>query len=106
MHLLLTEQRQTLGPGRTPAIPAATVAEVIRLSTQEKPHNATHWRTRSMAAVGISDSSAADLASPGLKPHRLKTFKLSNDSQFAEKLEAVVRLYVNPPDNAMVFCVG
>jgi transposase len=94
-------------PGRTPAIPAATVAEVIRLTTREKPRHATHWSTRSMAAaVGISDSSVLRIwHRQGLKPHRIKAFKLSNDPQFAEKLEAVVGLYLNPPDNALVFCV-
>ena len=58
------------------------------------------------AAVGISDSSVLRIwHRQGLKPHRIKTFKLSNDPQFAEKLEAVVGLYLNPPDDAMVFCV-
>ena len=41
----------------------------------------------------------------GLKPHRLETFKISKDKQFAEKLEAVVGLYLNPPDHAIVLCV-
>lgn len=94
-------------PGRTPAISADTVAEVVRLTTQERPRNATHWSTRSMAAaVGISDSSVLRIwRIHGLKPHRIETFKLSNDPQFTEKLEAVVGLYLNPPDNAFVFSV-
>lgn len=94
-------------PGRTPAITADMVAEVVRLTTQERPRNATHWSTRSMAAaVGISDSSVLRIwRIHGLKPHRIETFKLSNDPQFTEKLEAVVGLYLNPPDNALVFSV-
>jgi hypothetical protein len=60
-------------PGRTPSIAKKTVAEVIRLTTQEKPGNATHWSTRTMAAaVGISDSSVLRIwHANGLKPHRV-----------------------------------
>ena len=74
-------------PGRTPSIARETVAKVVRLTTQDKPGNATHWSTRSMAAtVGISDSSVLRIwHARGLKPHRIESFKLSNDSDFAEK---------------------
>jgi transposase len=94
-------------PGRTPAIGRETVAEVVRRTTQTKPDNATHWSTRTMAeAVGISDSSVLRIwHAHGLKPHRLESFKVSNDPQFAEKLEAIVGLYLNPPDQAIVLCV-
>lgn len=94
-------------PGRTPSIPSHTVAEVLRLTTQEKPINATHWSTRSMAAAaGISDSSVLRIwQAHGLKPHRVSTFKLSNDIHFAEKLEAITGLYLNPPEHAIVLCV-
>lgn len=94
-------------PGRTPSIDKKTVAEVVRLTTQERPANATHWSTRTMAAaVGISDSSVLRIwRAHGLKPHRVETFKISNDPAFSEKLEAVVGLYLNPPDSAIVLCV-
>jgi hypothetical protein len=54
--------------------------------------------------VGISMSSVGRIwKSHGLKPHRVSTFKLSNDKQFSEKLEAIVGLYLSPPENAIVF---
>lgn len=93
--------------GRTPAIGREAVAEIIRSTTQEKPANATHWSTRSMAAAaGISDSSVLRIwHAHGLKPHRVESFKLSNNPLFGEKLEAIVGLYLNPPDQAIVLCV-
>lgn len=94
-------------PGRTPAINREAVAEIVRLTTQEKPGHATHWSTRSMAAAtGVSDSSVLRIwHAHGLKPHRMESFKLSNDPLFADKLEAIVGLYLNPPDQALVLCV-
>ena len=91
--------------GRKPKISSRKVAQVIRLTTQTKPQNATHWSQRLMAdKVGISMSSVGRIwKSHGLKPHRLNTFKLSNDKAFAEKLEDIVGLYLSPPDNAIVF---
>ena len=93
-------------PGRTPKISAATVQRVVRKTTQEKPTNATHWSTRSMAAAtGISEASVRRIwRAHGLKPHLVETFKISNDPQFAEKLEAIVGLYLNPPEHALVLC--
>jgi transposase len=93
-------------PGRTPSIPAATVERVIRLTTQHKPANATHWSTRSMAAeVGISEASVRRIwRAHGLKPHLVETFKVSNDPNFAEKLDTIVGLYLNPPEHALVLC--
>lgn len=94
-------------PGRTPAINKAAVAEIVRRTTQDKPSNATHWSTRSMAAAtGVSDSSILRIwRSHGLKPHRIESFKLSNDPEFSEKLDAIVGLYLAPPDQAIVLCV-
>jgi len=76
------------------------------MTTQQKPANATHWSTRKLAAaVGISEASVRRLwRAHGLKPHRLESFKLSQDPQFAEKLEAIVGLYLNPPELALVLC--
>ncbi len=94
-------------PGRTPSISAAMVRLVIEKTTQSKPAHATHWSTRSLAAeLGISDSSVLRIwRVHGLKPHRVETFKLSNDPEFAEKLEAIVGLNSDPPEHALVLCV-
>jgi transposase len=93
-------------PGRTPTITPAKIQEVIRKTTQERPSNATHWSTRSMAqAAGLSEKSVRRIwRRHGLKPHLARTFKVSNDPQFAEKLEAIIGLYLNPPEHAIVLC--
>jgi transposase len=90
--------------GRTPRL---DVEAIIRMTTQDKPENATQWSTRSMArAMGISEASVRRVwHSHGLKPHRTETFKVSNDPKFAEKLEDIVGLYLNPPQHAIVLSV-
>ena len=91
-------------PGRTPSISPELVRMIIAKTTQERPSHATHWSTRTMAAVaGISEASVRRIwRSHGLKPHRVETFKLSNDPRFAERLEDIVGLYLNPPEHALV----
>jgi len=76
------------------------------MTLDDKPTNATHWSTRTMArAVGISEASVRRIwRTHGLKPHRVRTFKLSRDPQFSEKLEDIVGLYLNPPEHAIVLC--
>jgi transposase len=93
-------------PGRTASIPAGTVQQVIQMTTQQKPTQATQWSTRTMAeAVGISEASVRRIwQKHGLKPHLVKTFKVSSDPLFAEKLETIVGLYLNPPEHALVLC--
>jgi transposase len=93
-------------PGRTATITSAKVQEVVRKTTQEKPANATHWSTRTMAeAAGLSEKSVRRIwHKHGLKPHLSRTFKVSNDPEFTEKLEAIVGLYLNPPEHAIVLC--
>jgi transposase len=93
-------------PGRPNTITLAKVQDVVRKTTQEKPNNATHWSTRSMAkATDLSEKSVRRIwHKHGLKPHLSRTFKVSNDPQFAEKLEAIVGLYLNPPEHAIVLC--
>lgn len=94
------------GRGRKPSLPAGTVAEVLRLTHQERPADgSTHWSTRSLAArVGISKDTVAKIwADHNLKPWRVETFKVSNDPRFEEKLVDVVGLYLNPPARAVVF---
>jgi transposase len=94
-------------PGRKPQISAKRVQEIVRLTTQEKPVDATHWSTRSMAqASGVSEASVRRIwRRHGLKPHLLRSFKLSNDPRFAEKVEDIVGLYLNPPEHALVLSV-
>jgi transposase len=94
------------GRGRKPWIPAGTVAEVVRLTHQERPaDSSTHWSTRSMAArVGIGKDAVARIwADHELKPWKVDTFKISNDPRFEEKLVDVVGLYLRPPSRAVVF---
>jgi len=96
------------GRGCTPTVQYGEIeAEVIRKTTQENPPDATHWSTRTMAkAMGISPASVSRIwQRSGLKPHLQRTFKVSNDPAFAEKLEDIVGLYMNPPENAIVFSV-
>src|SRR5215510_10921765 len=70
------------------------------------PPAATHWSTRTMAAAaGVSESTVRRIwRQHGLKPHLARTFKVSNDPEFAAKLEAIVGLYLNPPEHAIVLC--
>ena len=97
-------QKDAPRPGRTPTISQTQVQQVIEKTTREKPANATHWSTRTMAAaVGISEASVRRIwHTHGLKPHLVRTFKVSNDLHFAEKLEDIVGLYLNPPEHAIV----
>ena len=100
-------EKDAPGRGRRPTITPVQVQEVISKTTQEKPANATHWSTRTMAeAVGLSEKSVRRIwHKHGLKPHLSRSFKVSNDPEFVEKLEAIVGLYLNPPEHAIVlFC--
>ena len=100
-------QKDAPRPGRPRTISAAKVKEIVKKTTQEKPGAATHWSTRKMAAaVAVSEATVRRIwHEHGLKPHLLKTFKVSNDPLFAEKLETIVGLYLNPPEHAIVLCV-
>jgi len=79
-------------------------SEIIRKTTQETPENATHWSTRTLAKkLGVSQSMIHRVwKANGLKPHLVRTFKLSRDPHFEEKLIDVVGLYLNPPEKALV----
>jgi transposase len=94
-------------PGRKRRLSDELVASVVQRTVQEKPEQATHWSTRSLAIVmGISPATVQRIwKRHGLKPHRVRSFKLSRDPHFIEKLTDVVGLYVDPPEKAMVFCV-
>ena len=93
--------------GRPRSIDDEQVAELINRVLQNKPKGATHWSVRSVAReTGISKSQVQRYFSLfGLQPHRSKSFKLSTDPFFVDKVRDIVGLYLNPPDNALVLCV-
>jgi transposase len=95
------------GRGRQPSISDEKVAEIVELTLHSTPEGQTQWSCRSMAKqAGVSSASVARIWSArGLKPHLVKTFTLSHDRHFEEKLIDVVGLYLNPPDQAVVGCM-
>jgi len=95
------------GRGRKRSISAAMVKEIVIATTQTTPPGETHWSCRSMAkAQGVSPATVQRIwDAHGLKPHRVRAFKLSNDPRFTEKLTDVVGLYLNPPEKALVLSV-
>src|SRR3954453_1855117 len=97
-------EKDAARPGRPRTITESRTAEVIHKTTQEKPFNATHWSTRTMsAATGLSETTVRRIwRANGLKPHLVKTFKVSKDARFSEKLKVIVGLYLNPPEHAIV----
>ena len=92
--------------GRTPRKRNAQARRIIEVTTQEKPRDATHWSTRTLAGhLDVSPSMVQRVwKANGLKPHRVKNFKVSNDKHFIEKMTDVVGLYLNPPEHALVLC--
>jgi len=94
-------------PGAKPTITPEKIAEIVRVTLEEKPPDATHWSLRSMAAAsGVSRSSVHTIwRAFNLQPHRAETFKLSKDPNFVEKVRDIVGLYMSPPENAVVLCV-
>lgn len=94
-------------PGRIPAISDQKRAMIVEATLHSRPPHATHWSTRMMAkAQGVSEATVRRIWKlHDLRPHRVSTFKVSRDPQFAQKLIDVVGLYLNPPDQALVLCV-
>jgi transposase len=94
-------------PGRIAKISEAKVRRVVEATLHTTPPGATHWSTRSMAkAQKVSEATVRRIwKRHNLKPHLTKTFKLSRDKQFVEKLHDVVALYLNPPDKSLVLSV-
>jgi transposase len=97
---------KTRKPGKQP-LPTTTVQRVVDLTLGPPPGEATHWTGRTLAkAAGVSLRSVQRiLEAHQLAPHRIRTFKLSSDPKFAEKLKDVVGLYVDPPAHAVVLSV-
>jgi transposase len=94
-------------PGKPRSIGDEDVERVIVKTLEQRPADATHWSTRSMAAAtGMSQTAISRIwRAFGLKPHRTEAFKLSPDPLFIDKVRDIVGLYLNPPDAAVVLCV-
>ncbi len=100
-------RRDATRPGRNPPLSAEMIERVVHKTLHEKPAAGTHWSIRKMArAVGLSYTSVQRIwKAHELKPHLVKTFKLSNDKHFVEKVHDIVGLYLDPPDKALVLSV-
>jgi transposase len=94
-------------PGRIPRISPRKIKAVVEATLHTTPSDATHWSTRTMArAQGVSEATIRRIwKQHNLKPHLVKSFKLSRDKQFVQKLVDVVGLYLNPPDKSLVLSV-
>jgi transposase len=108
----LDEGREALAkdaprPGRARIVTDRKVAWIVKLTTSTKPAGATHWSTRTMAErAGVSEATVRRIwHAHGLKPHLSRTFKVSTDPRFADKLTDIVGLYLNPPEHAIVLSV-
>ena len=106
-HGLETLWQIAPGRGRKPTYGPEKIQAVVAATLQTKPKGMTQWSCRQMAkSQGLSKSTISNIwRSHNLKPHRVKTFKLSRDPKFLEKLTDVVGLYLNPPEKALVLCV-
>jgi transposase len=100
---LLDEPR----PGAPRQIGDAQIERVVATTLNQRPRDATHWSTRSLAKkLGLSQTAVSRIwRAFGLQPHREETFKLSTDPLFIDKVRDIVGLYLNPPDHALVLCV-
>lgn len=95
------------GRGRKRRIGPHRVRQIVKATLHTRPQGATHWSCRTLAqAQGVSAATVQRIwDAHGLQPHRVRTFKLSQDPRFVEKLTDIVGLYHNPPDKAVVLCV-
>ena len=95
------------GRGRKATYSSRKIKSIVQATTSTRPDGMTQWSCRTMAdSQGVSKSTISTIwRSHQLKPHRIKSFKLSRDARFLEKLTDVVGLYLNPPDQALVLCV-
>jgi transposase len=99
--------RDQTRPSRIPKLDPSVAERVVALTMEEPPHKATHWTGSAMAgAAGVSVSSVQRIwRAHGLRPLRVRQFKLSNAPEFVEKLRDIVGLYVDPPAHAVVLSV-
>ena len=93
--------------GRKPTLRQSVAQRIVERTTRSVPANATHWSVRTLAKeLGVSRSMVHRVwQASRLKPHLTRTFKLSNDRRFVEKVTDVVGLYLNPPEHALVLSV-
>src|SRR6202021_2510565 len=93
-------QRDATRRGRKPPLAAAMIERAVKMTLHEKPPAAPHWSAHTLAkALGISHTSVQRIWNAhGLKPHLVKTFKLSNDKRFVEKVKDVVGLHLDSPE--------
>ena len=100
---LLDEPR----PGTPRKVSDETVERIVTMTLESTPTDATHWSTRDLAKrIGVSQSTVSRVwRAFNLQPHRVQTFRLSNDPLFVEKVRDIVGLYMNPPNHAVVLCV-
>lgn len=93
--------------GRPRTISDEQVQQVVNQVLQGKPDDSSHWSTRRMSReTGLSPASIMRIWHAfGIKPHLEKTFKLSTDPLFVDKVHDIVGLYLNPPERALVLCV-
>ena len=94
-------------PGAPRKISDETVERMVTMTLESTPSDATHWSTRDLAKrIGVSQSTVCRVwRAFNLQPHRVETFRLSNDPLFVEKVRDIVGLYMNPPNHAVVLCV-
>lgn len=94
-------------PGAPRKISDETVERLVTMTLESTPADATHWSTRDLAKrLGVSQSTVSRVwRAFHLQPHRVETFRLSNDPLFVEKVRDIVGLYMNPPTHAVVLCV-
>jgi transposase len=93
--------------GRKKTIAPEVVQRVVEATLKTTPPGATHWTTRTMAKAQLLSHMTVQRIwkAHGLQPHRVETFKLSNDPQFVEKVRDIVGLYLNPPAKALVLSI-
>jgi putative transposase len=98
---------EELKPGRPRSTSEEQIAGLINTALKERARGKTHWSRRALAGhTGLSKSTVHRYLSLfGVQPHRSRSFKLSNDPFFIEKVRDIVGLYLNPPDHALVLCV-
>lgn len=93
--------------GRPKLISEKKEKEIVKTTLETKPKNATHWSSRLLASkLKVSKMTITRIWNKyNLKPHLIKTFKISNDPKFVEKVKDIVGLYLNPPEKALVISV-
>lgn len=105
-HRIAGIEKDKVGRGRKPIKREQNTEKIIQAAVQTKPKHSTHWSMRTLAEhLSLSHTMVhAVLKKADIKPHLTRTFKISNDKHFLEKLVDVVGLYLNAPERAMVFC--